>query len=100
LLQFKAYFERPKHLHQTIFLTLKPFFETAYYSENVIKFAFKKRKKGQNVYTFLATIFRKNSSGLLKSSPIGEILPNLVTLVATKFNFIVLPKNSSIYNWI
>jgi hypothetical protein len=37
----------------------------------VIKFALE--KKAQNVYTFLATIFSKKSSGLLKSSPNGAI---------------------------
>jgi hypothetical protein len=40
----------------------------------------------------LATTFRKNSSGLLKSSPNGKIMPNLVTQVATKFIFIVQPE--------
>ncbi len=69
---------KSKTLHQT---TFEPFIKTMLrncllgWKCNKICF----RKKAENVYTFLATIFCKNSSGLLKSSPNGEILPNLVT---------------------
>ncbi len=71
------------------FLALKACVETAYKVENVIKFALKKPKMSTLFWLLFSA---KNSSGLLKSSPIGKILLNLVTLVATKFNFIVQPK--------
>jgi hypothetical protein len=79
----KAQFENPKHLHQTTFETFKYQQQTMYrnclFRRKWNKFASTKSSPKSHHFFGLHHVF-KNS----KSHPIGEKLPNLVTLIFMK----------------
>jgi hypothetical protein len=83
----KAQFESPKHLHQTTFETLKYLhqacFETTYLGKNVINLLKQKVAKKSPLFSATSS-FQKIIMSLC--SPIGEKLPNLVTLLNTEPN--------------
>ena len=94
-------FQISKYLQQSLFQTSKYLHQTWFWNglfrwKSKKNFYFKKYPK--ILPFFWATFSKKKSPWSTKSSPNGEISPNLVTLLDTQ-TIAILPKNVTKYNY-